>query len=69
MLSRKTFRSRSGFAAAGSLVFVAAGSVLFVLLDQRSEIGPQVESLNVAVAAGIALYLLRPVSPPRPSAP
>ena len=45
MLSRKTFRSRSGFAAAGSLVFVAAGSVLFVLLDQQNE--------RIAAAVGL----------------
>ena len=45
MLSRKTFRSRSGFAAAGSLIFVAAGSVLFVLLDQRNE--------RIAAAVGL----------------
>jgi PAS domain S-box-containing protein len=45
VLSRKTFRSRSGFAAAGSLVFVAAGSVLFVLLDQRNE--------RIAAAVGL----------------
>jgi PAS domain S-box-containing protein len=45
VLSRKTFRSRSGFAAAGSLVFVAAGSVLFVLLDQQNE--------RIAAAVGL----------------
>ena len=45
VLSRETFRSRSGFAAAVSLVVVAAGSVLFVLLDSRDE--------RIAAAAGL----------------
>jgi PAS domain S-box-containing protein len=54
VLSRKTFRSRSGFAAAGSLVFVAAGSVLFVLLDQRNER----IAAAVGLFAGAALVLI-----------
>jgi PAS domain S-box-containing protein len=45
VLSRKTFRSRTGIAAAASLLFVAAGSVLFVLLDQRNE--------RIAAAVGL----------------
>src|SRR5215831_2962845 len=45
VLSGETFRSRSGFAAAVSLVVVAAASVLFVLLDSRNE--------RIAAAAGL----------------
>ena len=45
MLSLETFRSRTGFAAAVSLVVVAASSVLFVLLDGRNE--------RIATAAGL----------------
>jgi PAS domain S-box-containing protein len=45
VLSLETFRSRTGFAVALSLVLVAASSVLFVLLDGRSE--------RIAAAAGL----------------
>jgi PAS domain S-box-containing protein len=57
VLSRKTFRSHSGVAAAVSLVLVAAGSVLFVLLDQRND--------RIAAAAGLfaaAVLVLIPLT-------
>src|SRR5438034_6671716 len=55
VLSRETFRSRTGFVAAVGLILVAASSVLFVLLDGQGE--------RIAAAAGLFALALAIVIP------
>ena len=56
MLQMKRFRSRAGLAAAASLVLVAAGSVLLVLLTDRT--ARIVAAVAIWVGAAIILALL-----------